>query len=443
MSNSVHKKILWITRDFPPYEGRGSVMRSLKFVKYLPEYGWQPYVICEKKEKEVDSSLLNELSPHVQTAYIGVETPQMRKDRYKKILSSSVDLPFWKKILYLFYRSVLYNLYAFYQYHVLAPDPSVYWARRACETAAEFHRKIHFHLFLTSGPPFSSFRTGSRLKKHLRIPWVLDFRDGWAGNPLYREKGKWLIRLQNRVLEKRAVKSSDVVLLATEPMHSIYAKRYPEQQSKMVVITNGYDPEDLEGIPRHRTSNDKLRFIFSGTISGKRSPTHFFRALASAVREREDIKSRLEVSFLGKFHYDQKEVLAPLSPIFRAEGMLPHREALRKMAEADVFVLIINTDCGGKTIMSSKIFEYLALQKPILLISKPCAARDLLASFHAKYIADYSDEEQIKNQILELVEDWENGTLKCQYPLHELKKFDRKRLTRVLSQQLDRLAVNP
>ena len=48
--NDILKKILIITRDFPPYEGRGNVMRILKFSKYLPEFGWQTFIVCEKKD---------------------------------------------------------------------------------------------------------------------------------------------------------------------------------------------------------------------------------------------------------------------------------------------------------------------------------------------------------------------------------------------------------
>ena len=39
------KKVLVIAFIFPPLGGSG-VQRTLNFVKYLPEFAWQPYVVC-------------------------------------------------------------------------------------------------------------------------------------------------------------------------------------------------------------------------------------------------------------------------------------------------------------------------------------------------------------------------------------------------------------
>ena len=39
------KRVLVIAFIYPPLGGSG-VQRTLKFCKYLPEFGWQPYVVC-------------------------------------------------------------------------------------------------------------------------------------------------------------------------------------------------------------------------------------------------------------------------------------------------------------------------------------------------------------------------------------------------------------
>ncbi len=46
------KKLLIITRDFPPYAGSGNIMRIFKFAKYLPKFDWQPFVISEKLRRK-------------------------------------------------------------------------------------------------------------------------------------------------------------------------------------------------------------------------------------------------------------------------------------------------------------------------------------------------------------------------------------------------------
>lgn len=431
------KRILLITRDFPPYGSKGGVMRILKFAKYLPEYGWQSSILTEERDEIEDSSLLDQLSSDVRITYVDPETPRKKKNRYKKLLVNRHHLTWQELLKYFLYRSIGYNIYAFYHNYFRAPDTNLPWALYAEQTAVELHKKYCFDAFLTSGPPFSTFKIGLRLKEKLQIPWILDFRDGWAGNPLYRQSKKLLIRWQNRKIERDCMINSDMAMYVSRSLYEIYKKRYPECQSKMTITTNGYDPEDFKKITKHETKKDKLHFMFSGTISGKRSPTHFFNALQKTLVIKPEMKDHLQVTFLGKFNYTR--LSDPLSHILHIEGMMPHRKALKRMAEADVFLLIINSDLGGKTIMSSKIFEYLAFEKPILIISKPCAATELVQRLNVGYLADYSNEDQIKDRIIEIYDNWRENKLKIQILPDELEKFDRKKLTYTLSRQLDRL----
>jgi len=58
------KKVLIITYYWPPAGGSG-VQRWLKFVKYLPEFGVEPYILTVKPEKAsypvLDESLLQDV----------------------------------------------------------------------------------------------------------------------------------------------------------------------------------------------------------------------------------------------------------------------------------------------------------------------------------------------------------------------------------------------
>ena len=37
--------VLMIAFQFPPYAGSSAVQRTLRFVRYLPEFGWEPIVL--------------------------------------------------------------------------------------------------------------------------------------------------------------------------------------------------------------------------------------------------------------------------------------------------------------------------------------------------------------------------------------------------------------
>ncbi|MDZ7262589.1 MAG: glycosyl transferase family 1, partial [candidate division KSB1 bacterium] len=62
MSQRNKKRVLLITYYFPPSGGAG-VQRSLKFVKYLPQFGWEPVVLTVRDADYParDESLLQEI----------------------------------------------------------------------------------------------------------------------------------------------------------------------------------------------------------------------------------------------------------------------------------------------------------------------------------------------------------------------------------------------
>ena len=60
------KRVLMIAYEFPPV-GAGGVNRSLKFARYLPQFGWQPLVLTAKNPDGLgrDATLLDELPDSV------------------------------------------------------------------------------------------------------------------------------------------------------------------------------------------------------------------------------------------------------------------------------------------------------------------------------------------------------------------------------------------
>ena len=44
------KKVLMIAHQFPPIGGSG-VQRTVKFIKYLPEFGWKGHVFTRRARK--------------------------------------------------------------------------------------------------------------------------------------------------------------------------------------------------------------------------------------------------------------------------------------------------------------------------------------------------------------------------------------------------------
>ncbi len=74
-----------IAYDFPPIGGSG-VQRTMKFARYLPEFGWQPLILTVSNPSlyEADDSLLKELPddlPVYRALDVGIRSLLGRKAR--------------------------------------------------------------------------------------------------------------------------------------------------------------------------------------------------------------------------------------------------------------------------------------------------------------------------------------------------------------------------
>src|SRR5262245_42563463 len=103
------KRILLIAYHFPPDSAVGA-LRPLKFAKYLPAYGWEPYILTVKPSyyEGLDASRLEEVPtpsrvfrtamlPHPNTVYKDVKkslyTAIGRKQEFRRTLLTPSSAP--------------------------------------------------------------------------------------------------------------------------------------------------------------------------------------------------------------------------------------------------------------------------------------------------------------------------------------------------------------
>jgi hypothetical protein len=72
----MEKKVLIITYYWPPSGGSG-VQRWLKFVKYLPSFGWKPYVFTPENPAFAirDESLLKDVPAEAEVIHFPIWEP--------------------------------------------------------------------------------------------------------------------------------------------------------------------------------------------------------------------------------------------------------------------------------------------------------------------------------------------------------------------------------
>src|SRR5262249_39103540 len=137
----------------------------------------------------------------------------------------------------------------------------------------------------------------------------------------------------------------------------------------VVTIANGSDFDDFAGLEHHRSN--RFRITHAGSFFGKRDPPPFLTALAQSGLD--DIVARS----LGDFRSTDREWAEQQALGSRLELIpyAPRRTSLELQRDSEALLLLI-PDAGGrgKGVLSGKVFEYLAAERPILAAVPPDGA---------------------------------------------------------------------
>ena len=104
-------------------------------------------------------------------------------------------------------------------------------------------------------------------------------------------------------------------------------------------------------------------------------------------------------------------------------GGFPYLEAVGKMSEYDVLVLVEAILQKG-IFFPSKLTDYAQLGKPILAVSPAKGfVHDLLARYGGGILADNADHNKIKAALKELYQCWKNNTLEEKYSTKQMYEY--------------------
>jgi glycosyltransferase involved in cell wall biosynthesis len=190
----------------------------------------------------------------------------------------------------------------------------------------------------------------------------------------------------------------------------------------VVTIANGCDFDDFAGL-EHRPS-DRFRITHAGSFFGKRSPRAFLEALAAS--RLDDVVAR----FAGDFRSADREWAESLGLGDRLElhPYMSRRSVLALQRDSEALLLLVPEAGGrGRGVLSGKVFEYLAAERPILAAVPPDgAAAALIRETGAGVVAPPGDVGAIGEALAGLVARWRAGRLDGT----ALSAADRERLSR-------------
>jgi glycosyltransferase involved in cell wall biosynthesis len=385
-------KLLLVTMYFPP-AGGGGVQRPLKFATHLPAHGIETHVLAPHDPKWLHSD--PELAPPTQAwihraRYFGPRARKLADDLHGRRGLDRLSVQG---------RSLARR--------VLVPDENVSWNLTAIPAALRIARSEGIDVVLTTSPPNSVHLIGAAVKRATGVRWVADLRDSIATHP-HRRVERAAVRAKEKVSESVArlvARRADVIVAASEAIAD--EARLLDPSGVVTTILNGADFDDFAGLEYRR--GDRFRITHTGSFFGKRDPRPFLRALAESGLD--DVKAR----FVGDFRASDREWAESLVLGDRLElhPYVPRKESLALQRDSDALLLLIpDADGRGKGVLSGKVFEYLAAERPILAaVPLDGAAAELMRETGAGVVAAPDDVSALTAALAELHSRWRAGTL--------------------------------
>ena len=385
-------KVLLVTMYFPP-AGGGGVQRPLKFATHLPAHGIETHVLAPDDPKWFHSD--PELVPPTQAwihraRYVG---PRARKLADELHGRRGLDRLSRQA------RSL--------SRRVLVPDENVGWNLTAIPAAVRIARAEEIDVVLTTSPPNSVHLIGAAVKRTTGARWVADLRDSIASHP-HRRVERMSVRAKEKVSESVArlvARQADVIVAASDAIAE--ETRALEPQGVIATILNGADFDDFAGLEYCR--GDRFRITHTGSFFGKRDPRPFLTAVAESGLD--DVVAR----FVGDFRLSDREWAESLGLGSRLElhPYVPRREALALQRDSEALLLLIPEAGGrGQGVLSGKVFEYLAAERPILAAVPPDgAAAELIRETGAGVVAAGDDVPALIAALTDLHARWQDGAL--------------------------------
>jgi glycosyltransferase involved in cell wall biosynthesis len=385
-------KVLLVSMYFPP-AGGGGVQRTLKTATHLPGLGIETHVLAPDDPKWIHRD--DELEPPTQAwihraRYVG---PRGRLPAQE--LHGKQGLERFGIQARLFGR------------RLLVPDENVTWNVTAIPAAIRIVRREGIDVVLTTSPPSSVHLVGAAVKRATGVRWVADLRDSLVAHPHRRGDVNRLARIKERGEHGVAgvvSRYADAIVAAAGAIAE--EARALEPAGRVVTIENGSDFDDFAGMELH--PSPRFRITHTGSFFGRRDPRPFLTALAESGL---DVVAR----FVGDFRPADREWAEDLGLGDRLDliSYVPRRRSLELQRDSEALLLLIPEAGGrGRGVLSGKVFEYLAADRPILAsVPLDGAAAQLIRETGAGVVAPPDDPTAIREALAGLYTRWQAGTL--------------------------------
>ena len=427
------KKVL-IVGYFWPY--RGGSARMLGLATYLAEFGWEPTILTAPLLRPVDRPIHAAV---VETPYAGDVFSLWRR------LFSALGYDRSRSITEQIKQNVgggqrgraAARLRTLYLEMFAYPDTERRWIAPAFSAGLELAESGNFDAILSVWP-VSSHVIARRIKRVTHVPWVADFPDPWSQNHAY-PYGR-VRRFFDRWLEQRVVAEADAVTAAT-PGYARSQSSVSHRDCEPILL--GFEPDQLNEPPAPLSK--KFTVSYTGTIyDGMQDPLTVLDGIQLVVATEGVDRERVEVRFFGE---NQEWLRAEieqrrLEGVVVQGGRISRTDSLARQRESQVLLLLGWEDHANPGVIPYKTFEYLAAQRPILIVGGAPdqdivkIVKDRQAGWFAATATDVAA--QLLTSYREYVD---VGSVQSRTTVSDVKQFSYREMAKRFSAVLD--AVSP
>lgn len=413
------------------------MQRWLKFVKYLPQLGWEPIVYTPENPSFTiqDTSLLKNIPASVEVIKLPIWEPYEAFFKFSKLFGKATikqsDFVTTGK------KSIFQQISTFIRGNFFIPDARIFWVKPSVSFLSDFITSNQINTIITTGPPHSVHLIGLKLKKkNPSLKWVADFRDPWTEWDLLDTLSLTSIaRGIHRKQERNVLRKADRVVTIA-PYH---VDRLEVLSGRKVdLITNGFDENDFKNITRSRTNKFTIRHV--GIVDELRDPRPVMEAIKEWCNTDAHFAAHIQIEFIGNVNSAFKEFVeqdAVLTKVTHFVGQMPHSQLLDLYGKTDLQLLVLAYTAIAPGNLPGKFFEYLASGNPILAIGPVDGdAAAVLAKTKAGEIFERSDKTGIQKSILTYFNNWKEGKKLVD---RDVSAYTREKLTQQLTRLLEEL----
>jgi len=326
------KPLLILAYHFPPENATGAA-RPFRFYRYLPEFGYQPYVVAAGDP--------NQASPLKNVCYVPDKFISAKKTFSEKVL---------RKFLF-------------------PTDEGVFWTRSATAVAEKIVATHSVPAVVSTAPPFTTHMVALALKRRRGLKWIADFRDPLVGNPFRIQSG--FPALVDRYLQARFLSYADALISVTDVFGRDWYRADPSYSGKVHTIWNGFDPDEVFPSPK---ISPQSRQILShvGGLYGGRDGVQILQSLERLIGRGKVDPNHLLVRLIG---YLEPRIEQENQALFRAlkekgcleyGGEVPRNQALQILADSNYLLLLDGNRQNLAYAVPAKFYEYVRIGRPIL-----------------------------------------------------------------------------